>query len=195
MPRKRTILLLTDGAGRARTIGTDLDVLIACHRLTRQTPEFRAKIRGLINKSAAKLRKEMAEDPSDAAAYNQFAWLVGNTEGDLDEALRCSQKSIQLKPDSGGYHDTLAHVYFARGEYEKAVATQTKAIQLEPHSGIIRLVWIAARRQASTIPGPQGRIRPTSMDRSPPRLSACTAMAFRPGRRVSIASGRMRTDR
>ena len=75
--------------------------------------------------------------PTEATSYNQFAWLVGNTEGDFDEALRYSKKSIELKPGYGGYYDTLAHVYFAKGDYENALKTQTKAAELEPHSGQI----------------------------------------------------------
>ena len=51
--------------------------------------------------------------------YNQYAWLIGNTEGDFDEALKCSRKSLELQPDEGGYYDTLAHVYFGKGDLRK----------------------------------------------------------------------------
>ncbi len=117
---------------------TEPDVLIACHRLPDQPPEFQAKIDRLIEKATEKCRRAIAEDPDDANAYNEFAWLVGNTGGDLDEALECSKKSLELAPGSGGYYDTLAHVYFAKGDYENAVKYQSKAVELEPHSGVIR---------------------------------------------------------
>jgi len=116
----------------------DIDVLIACYHLPHQTEEYRAKIKGLIQKAVADLRQEIAAAPDDSTPYNQLAWLVGNTEGDLDEALTCSQKSLELQPNTAGYYDTLAHVYFARGELENAVKYQTKAVELEPHSGLIR---------------------------------------------------------
>ena len=58
-------------------------------------------------------------------------------DGDLDTALKYSQRSIEMAPEYGGYLDTLAHVHFARGEYEKAVQVQTKAAELDPHSGLI----------------------------------------------------------
>lgn len=116
---------------------SEIDTLIACYRLPDQPPEYRRKILTLIDRSAAGLRLQIAADPSSATPYNQFAWLVGNTEGDFDEALRYSRKSIELSPDYGGYYDTLAHVYFAKGEWEKALKTQTKAAGLEPHSGAI----------------------------------------------------------
>jgi tetratricopeptide (TPR) repeat protein len=115
----------------------DVDVLIARYRLPDQTPEYRAETRKLIAQAGEKFRREMTHAPDDATPYNQFAWLVANTEGDLETALEFSRKSIELSPGSGGYYDTLAHVYFARGDYQKAVDTQTRAAQLEPHTKAI----------------------------------------------------------
>jgi tetratricopeptide (TPR) repeat protein len=116
----------------------DVDVLIACYRLTGQSPAYRAKIVGCIKKAAAALREQVAEDADSASACNQYAWLVGNTEGDLDEALRCSHKSLELQPDEGAYLDTLGHVYFGRGDFANAVKYQAKAVEREPHSPLIR---------------------------------------------------------
>lgn len=116
---------------------TDVDVLIARYRLPDQTPEDREETLKLIGRAATKFRQEIAHAPDDAAPYNQFAWLVANTEGDLDAALSYSLKSIELSPTSGGLYDTLAHVYFARRDYEKAVQTQTKAAEMEPHTRAI----------------------------------------------------------
>jgi tetratricopeptide (TPR) repeat protein len=116
---------------------TDIDVLIACYRLADQTPEYRRKILGLIHNETSRLRQQIAEDPASSTSYNQLAWLVGNTEGDLDEALKFSRKSIELNPGYGGYYDTLAHVYFAKTDYKNAFKTQTEAAELEPHSDLI----------------------------------------------------------
>jgi len=73
---------------------------------------------------------------------------VGNTDGDLEEALRCSLKSVELSPNSGGYYDTLAHVHYAMGQYDKAVTAQTKAARLEPHSSVIRRKLEEFRKKA-----------------------------------------------
>ncbi len=125
----------------------DVDVLIACYRLAEQPPEYHAKIVALIKKEAAASheliaetasREQTAEESELASLYNQFAWLIGNTEGDLDEALKYSRKSVELIPTEGGFYDTLARVYFAKGDLENAVKQQTKAAELEPHSGLIR---------------------------------------------------------
>jgi tetratricopeptide (TPR) repeat protein len=116
----------------------DLDALIASYHLPDQTPEFHAKIVRSIKDVAAKLHEAVAADPRSAAVYNQYAWLVGNTEGDFDEAVKCALKSIELRPDEGGYYDTLGHVYFGKGDYENAVKYQTRAVELEHHSPLIQ---------------------------------------------------------
>jgi tetratricopeptide (TPR) repeat protein len=115
----------------------EVDTLIACYRLPGQPPAYRAKIVEAIKKAAATLHQEIAEN-SDSSPYNQYAWLVGNTEGDLDEALRCSRKSLELRPDAADYLDTLAHVYFRLGDFPNAVKYQTKAAEQEPHSSLIQ---------------------------------------------------------
>jgi len=116
----------------------DIDALIACYHLPGQPAAYHAKIVGLVEKTATTLHGAIAVDPENPSMYNQYAWLVGNTEGDFDEAVRCSRKSLELQPEEGGCYDTLAHVYFGKGDYENAVKYQTKAAQLEPHSGLIR---------------------------------------------------------
>jgi tetratricopeptide (TPR) repeat protein len=117
----------------------DLDSLIAGYHLPAQSPAYHAKIVAAIKETAVKLHDAVEADPQSAVMYNQYAWLVGNTEGDFDEALRCSLKSVELRPDEGGYYDTLAHVYAGKGDYENAVKHQTRAAELEPHSGLIRV--------------------------------------------------------
>lgn len=112
----------------------DVDVLIAHHRLPDQTPEQRGKTRRLIADMAADYRAQIKISPYDYSLLNQFAWLVGNTEGDLDEALDCSKRSLQIRPDAGAYYDTLAHVYASKGDVDAAVKAQTKACELDPHS-------------------------------------------------------------
>jgi tetratricopeptide (TPR) repeat protein len=117
---------------------TDIEALIACYHLPEQTPEYRAKILDLTRQAATELYAKVAQEPNNASAGNQYAWLVGNTEGDLDQALRCSEKAVASNANDGGLIDTLARVHFARGDLEGAVKLQTKAAELEPHSGLIQ---------------------------------------------------------
>ncbi|MDZ4821225.1 MAG: tetratricopeptide repeat protein [Planctomycetota bacterium] len=110
------------------------DVLIALYRLPEQTEEQRASIMKKIQSVANEFRNKISEQDYENMAKNQYAWLIANTEGDFDEALRMSQQSIESEPSSGGYMDTLAHCYAAKKDFAKAVEVQTKAVALEPHS-------------------------------------------------------------
>jgi tetratricopeptide (TPR) repeat protein len=122
----------------------DIEVLIASYHLPGETPEFKRKITAQIQQTATQLREAVAAQPENHSNYNQYAWLIANTEGDLDEALKFSQESlkiVQKTPEAifftGGYLDTLARVYYARGNYAAAVKIQTHALELEPSSGQI----------------------------------------------------------
>ena len=111
-------------------------------------PEFKEKVRGLIREAADGYRREMQESPDDSTPYNQFAWLIANTEGDATEARRASEKSLELlrnqadekdvRMSEPGYLDTLARCHFAEGDLSGAVEIQSKAVEMDPHSGQMR---------------------------------------------------------
>lgn len=117
---------------------TDADVLIALYRLPEQDDARREKTRELIRKAADYYRNQIQSDPADATPYNQFAWLVGNTEGNQAEALRYSQKSLELRPGAAGFLDTLARCYYASGDLKNALKHQQQAVELEPSSGAMK---------------------------------------------------------
>jgi tetratricopeptide (TPR) repeat protein len=126
---------------------SDADVLIGLYRLPNQTPEQRQSIQEQITEAVHKCRADIEQMPDESNAYNQFAWLVANTEGDFDEAVRMSLRSIEIRraettnsgdpPNVGGYLDTLAHCYYAKRDYANAVRYQTEAVASEPHSQAI----------------------------------------------------------
>jgi tetratricopeptide (TPR) repeat protein len=148
----------------------EIDVLIACWHLKDQSPEFLKRIAELIDRAATELRREIGDPPEDASACNQFAWLVGNTKGDFDEALRYSLKSLDLSPNNGAFYDTLAHVHFARTELEQAVKNQARAAELEPHSGLIQreLARFRAELERQRKPAPSTPQSTSSSEVAPP---------------------------
>ncbi|MCE9545603.1 MAG: hypothetical protein K8T25_08810 [Planctomycetia bacterium] len=122
---------------------TDADVLIAMYRLPNQTEARRQQTIRRIKTAADIYRREIQETPDSPTGYNQLAWLLGNSLGEADkaaaaEAIKASQKSLEIKPGSAGYLDTLARCYFASGDYEAAVRNQSEAVRLEPNSGLIK---------------------------------------------------------
>jgi len=115
----------------------DIEVLIECYPISDSPADYHTKIRELIEKRLCELREEVADlgpNPAAAQSCNEFAWLAANTEGDLDEALRLSKRSIELVGQHGAYCDTLAQVYFAKGDYANAVRHQIRAAELLPYN-------------------------------------------------------------
>ncbi|MCY2994150.1 MAG: hypothetical protein NTY19_40680 [Planctomycetota bacterium] len=134
---------------------TDADVLIAMHRIPAADDAWRKETLTLILAATRSFREQIHEYEQQtneapieeartlynrqlAIALNQFAWLVANTAGDYDEALRCSLRSLELVPDTAGYLDTLGRCYFAKKDFENAVKSQSRAVELDRHSGQIR---------------------------------------------------------
>ena len=120
----------------------DADVLIALYRLPEQSAARKARTFALIRQSIGFFRQQIEADPDSAMPYNQFAWLVGNTLGEIDEdlgkqAIKASHRSLEIRPDAAGYLDTLGRCYYARGDYENAVKFQSEAASLDPHSGLV----------------------------------------------------------
>jgi tetratricopeptide (TPR) repeat protein len=133
-----------------REFPADGEVLIGLYHLPEQTPEQHEKTMELIASALQLYRNRIDEDPDVSDFYNQVAWLVANTEGDFDEAIRLSEKSVELERASlaregpglgeerlGGNLDTLAHCYAAKGDYAAAVKAQTEASHLIPYSQVI----------------------------------------------------------
>jgi tetratricopeptide (TPR) repeat protein len=132
----------------------DADLLIAMYRAKETDDQWKAHISAVIRQTSASFRQKVRQvelmvgesataETQDkyqrvlAQLNNQFAWLVANTEGDYKDALKCSQRSLELQPGAAGFIDTLGRCYYAVGDYENAVREQRRAVKLEPHSGQI----------------------------------------------------------
>ncbi|MCC9607027.1 hypothetical protein LOC68_14905 [Blastopirellula sp. JC732] len=136
----------------------EVDVLIMMHRISKDS-KWLESTRPKIEDARAEFKKTVEDFQkhwdffkrngrgveflgSDLRTYtrelNQYAWLVGNTYGDLDHAIEASLLSLELAPGEGAYLDTLAHCYYANKDYAKAVECQTEAVEQMPHYTEIR---------------------------------------------------------
>lgn len=114
---------------------TDADILIAMYRAQGADEAFRKKTLELIEALAQATQEQIDQDADAREAalpYNQWAWLISNTEGDYAKAIRYSEKSLQLRPGDAGFLDTLGRCYYAIGDLERAVETQRKAVAKQP---------------------------------------------------------------
>lgn len=145
---------------------TDADVLIALDREKDLDPPLREDTRKKMAAAADKFRGEIQQEPDNPSPYNQLAWLLANTDGDRHEALRCSQKSLELvrgDPDAAGseasFLDTLAHCYSALGDYENAVKYQARAVKLDRHSGLMNKALDEFRAARDKNPSPPIKVQ------------------------------------
>jgi tetratricopeptide (TPR) repeat protein len=119
----------------------DADVLIAMYNLPESDPKWQSGVKERITQLTQKFQQEIDQDPTDPSPYNQWAWVVSNTEGDFQKAIRYSHRSLELN-DAGetgeaSYLDTLGRCYFAAGDYENAVKYERQAISKVSHMQVM----------------------------------------------------------
>jgi tetratricopeptide (TPR) repeat protein len=128
---------------------TNPDILIAMYRVPEADEAFRQDTLQRIQLYQGMLRSEIQaaeqaiKNPGNEAARlenmenaanrsNELAWLIANTQGDFEAALRHSRRSLELKPDNPAYLDTLARCHYALQDYANAVKHQTQAVERAP---------------------------------------------------------------
>jgi hypothetical protein len=121
-----------------RAYAKDVDALIGLYTLPDNTPVQKAEAVARIRRALEQIENEIQAVPDDTNGYNEYAWLVANTEGDLRKATRYSKLSLVKSFDSSSYLDTLAHCQAAAGNKAAAVRTQSLAMRQEPHNRTIR---------------------------------------------------------
>ena len=121
-----------------RAYSKDVDSLIACYHLSAGSAERRAEAKARVARALEQIDEEIQALPDDANGYNEYSWLVANTEGDIRKAIRYSKRSLEHAFDTSSYLDTLAHCRAAAGDLRAAVRTQLLAMRQEPHNPAIR---------------------------------------------------------
>jgi Flp pilus assembly protein TadD len=116
----------------------DPDILIAMYRSPVSDDAFRRRTATRIRRAGQYMQGLIDEYPEYPGYYNQWAWLIANTEGDQKKAVEYSKRSLELAPDEPSYLDTLGRCYYAVGDFQNAVKSQQKAVELAPHYEIMR---------------------------------------------------------
>jgi hypothetical protein len=116
----------------------DVDALIALYAMPDNTEEQRADAVRRVKAALARLEEDIQAVPDDTTAYNEYAWLVANTEGDVDKATRYSKLTLVKSFDNASYLDTLAHCHAAAGQPAAAIRVQRLAKRAEPFSRTIQ---------------------------------------------------------
>ena len=117
---------------------SDADVLIAMYRVKDAPEAFVAETKRLIDSRRREFERVIWESPEEPDGYNQWAWLVGNTYGDYDKAVRYSRQSLRIAPETAGYLDTLGRCLFSAGKIDEAIEVQRRAVEYEPRMQVLR---------------------------------------------------------
>ncbi len=77
-------------------------------------------------------RKALVINPGTPIAANNLAWLIADqNRGNLDEALKLAQDTVDGNKGVAGYYDTLGLVNFKKGFYAQAVESFKQAVSLD----------------------------------------------------------------
>ncbi len=74
----------------------------------------------------------------NAQALNSFAWICGEMDWNLKEALRAAHEAVRLVPGDANVLDTLAELQWKNGQKEKALATIGQALELDPANDYLK---------------------------------------------------------
>ena len=69
---------------------------------------------------------------------NNLAFLLSDTGGDLDEALKLAQRAVQKVPGQPNFADTMGYVYLKKGMRDSAIQTFTALVQKYPGAPTFR---------------------------------------------------------
>jgi tetratricopeptide (TPR) repeat protein len=116
---------------------SNADILIAMYRASEPNSDKRKLVLKKIERLSQTFLQAIDQMPDDATAYNQWAWLISNTEGDFQKAIRYSHRSLEINPGAAGYLDTLGRCYFAAGDYKNAVKYQREAVEIDPSMKVL----------------------------------------------------------
>lgn len=119
----------------------DVDALIAAYHHPAGDADRRQRVMQAIHAALERITNEideLADSPGNLSnSLNEYAWVVANTEGDVERAVRSSKRSLEISFDNASYLDTLAHAHAAAGQLGRAVRVQSIAARHEPHNRTI----------------------------------------------------------
>jgi tetratricopeptide (TPR) repeat protein len=130
--------------------------------------------RGNTAEAESSYRKALDVAPESPIAANNLAWLIADTEGNLDEALQLANMAVTKEQSVAGFYDTLGWVYWKKGLISPAVEQFKKAEC--PEDGNETHTWLSHSPRNGTGQGRRQNVRQAgSKDFAPKRQRAFAA--------------------
>jgi len=92
----------------------------------------------LFEISAELSRENVRFFPKDDNAKNTFGWLASRANRCLDEAEEYLKQSLEARPMSEAYLDTMAEIHFAKGDRSKAIEWSDRAVSRDVYDSQLR---------------------------------------------------------
>jgi len=99
---------------------------------------------GKTTEAIASYRKALAQVPDDPIVLNNLAFLLIQTGGDLNEALRLATAASRKSPNTPPIEDTLAWIHIKRGNSEAMIPILSRLIQKDPANAGYRYHYAVA---------------------------------------------------
>lgn len=97
----------------------------------------RAIAAGQLPVASAHYERVIAQQPNNALALNNLAWLAG--QQGRGDAIALAEKANAAAPKQPAFMDTLAMLLSAKGEHAKALDLQKKVLELKPDAPVFKL--------------------------------------------------------
>jgi tetratricopeptide (TPR) repeat protein len=86
----------------------------------------------------AQYRRVLKLHPDNPKVLNNLAFLIVETQGDVNEALRMSQQAVQQDPNDPQFADTLGWIYFKKNMFDGAIQIFTNLVDKHPNDAAFR---------------------------------------------------------
>jgi Flp pilus assembly protein TadD len=88
--------------------------------------------------AVAQYRRALTLEPDNPKVLNNLAFLIVETEGDVNEALRLSQRAVQQAPNDPQFADTLGWVYLKKNMPDGALQIFNNLVAKHPNDPAFR---------------------------------------------------------
>jgi tetratricopeptide (TPR) repeat protein len=93
---------------------------------------------GHAAEARAQYQSVLISHPNNPSALNNLAYLLYETGGDLDDALRLARRAIDTTPGQASYLDTMGCIYLKKGMRDSAIQTFGNLVRKYPKYATFR---------------------------------------------------------
>jgi predicted Zn-dependent protease len=86
-----------------------------------------------MNEAKIQYQQILKAHPDNVSALNDLAFLLADTGGDLDQALKLTQQALAKLPNQPAFTDTLGYIYLKKGQNASAMQAFSNLVRRYPH--------------------------------------------------------------